>query len=317
MNISATQNTASKRRWHYDIPSVHPGLSMSPESPAASSPCDLVVQGEQIRDEDLAILLALTHAEEVEPLNRAQCAAYRLHAPRDLAGVPEACAAAACDWARVPHDRRLDRVGLVAMDMDSTLIAIECVDEIAGVMGIQPEVAAITARAMRGEMDFHASLEHRLALLEGVPVDALERVYVERLRLSRGAERLLETLRAIGARTLLVSGGFTFFTDRLQARLAIDCALANVLETCEGRLTGRLAGEVVDANRKAALFARLADGCHAEGRITVAVGDGANDLPMLAAADVSVAYRAKPKLRAQATHAIDHCGLDAVLNLFA
>ncbi len=290
---------------------------MSPETRLASLPCDLVVQGEHIRDEDLGILLALTHAEGVEPLDRAQCAAYRLHEPRDLAGVPEACAAAACDWARVPQDRRLGQVGLVAMDMDSTLIAIECVDEIADIMGIKPEVAAITASAMRGEMDFRASLEQRVALLQGVPVDVLERVYVERLRLSPGAGHLLEALRAIGARTLLVSGGFTFFTDRLQARLAIDCTLANVLETREGRLTGRLAGEIVDAECKAAIFAWLAGDCGAEGRITVAIGDGANDLPLLAAADVSVAYRAKPKLRAQATHAIDHCGLDAVLNLFA
>ncbi|MGE5088213.1 MAG: phosphoserine phosphatase SerB, partial [Candidatus Levyibacteriota bacterium] len=243
--------------------------------------------------------------------------AFRLSAPRQFDGVAEALAAARYDWASIPRERTLERLRLVAMDMDSTLITIECVDEIADMMGIKDEVAAITAAAMRGEIDFRGSLARRVALLEGLPVGALERVYDERLRLSPGAEQLLEAARAIGARTLLVSGGFTFFTDRLQARLRIDCTLSNVLEIRDGKLTGRLVGDIVDAQGKAAMFSRLADHCRGEGGLAVAIGDGANDLPMLAAADVSVAYRAKPKVRAQATHAIDHCGLDAVLNLFA
>jgi phosphoserine phosphatase len=279
--------------------------------------CDLVVQAEHLAREDLEVLLALTQADGIEPMSRARCDAFRLCGPRQLDGVAEALAAARYDWANVPRERTLERVRLIAMDMDSTLITIECIDEIADMMGIKPEVAAITAAAMRGEIDFRESLARRVALLEGLPVGALERVYEDRLRLSPGAEQLLETARAIGARTLLVSGGFTFFTDRLQARLRIDCTLSNVLEIRDGKLTGRLVGDIVDAQGKASMFSRLADHCRGEGGLAVAIGDGANDLPMLAAADVSVAYRAKPKVRAQATHAIDHCGLDAVLNLFA
>jgi phosphoserine phosphatase len=169
---------------------------------------------------------------------------------------------------------------------------------------------------MRGEIDFRASLTRRVALLEDMPVDALARVYDERLQLSPGVPRLFETLHAIGATTLLVSGGFTFFTERLKARLGIDFTLSNVLEVADGRLTGTILGDIVDGDAKAARFAQLARAWAGDG-ISVAIGDGANDLPMLAHADVSVAYHAKPRVRAQAMHAIDHCGLDAVLNLFA
>jgi phosphoserine phosphatase len=283
---------------------------------AAAVEADLVVQGSHVLREDLDVLQLLTGAIGIEPLDRAQCDAYRMHEPTDIAGVAEACGAAGYDWALVPAHRTLARVRLVAMDMDSTLITIECIDEIAALRGIGDDVAAITAAAMRGDIDFRASLERRVALLAGLPVTDLARVYDERLRLSDGALRLLDTCARIGAKTLLVSGGFTFFTDRLQSRLALDHALANVLEIVDGKLTGRLHGDIVDANAKAAMFARLADRYRGEDGLTVAIGDGANDLPMLALADVSIAYRAKPRVRAQAMHAIDHCGLDAVLNLF-
>ena len=278
---------------------------------------DLVVQAPHLAPEDVDLLRAVSGASDVVPLERAQCTAFRLVAPRTLDGVSDALAAAGCDWALVPRARTIDRLRLVAMDMDSTLITIECIDEIAALRGIKPEVAAITAAAMRGEIDFRESLVRRVALLEGLPVEALQRVYDERVRLTPGAARLFESLRARGIQTLLASGGFTFFTDRLQAALSIDWAVANELEVANGRLTGRVAGTIVDATAKAALIASLARRLRGADGLVAVIGDGANDLPMFAEADVAIAWRAKPAVRARATHAIDHCGLDAVLNLFA
>ena len=278
--------------------------------------CDLVVQAPHLLREDLEILLLLTGAEGIEPVERAESEASRLYVPQQMAGVSEACAAAGYDWALVPRERALARVRLVAMDMDSTLITIECIDEIAALQGIGDDVAAITAAAMRGDIDFRSSLERRVALLAGVPIAVLERVYDERLRLAPGAAHLVDALREFGAKSLLVSSGFTFFTDRLQSRLGIDFTMSNELEVAQGRLTGRIRGAVVDADAKVARLSELACELRGPDGLTVAIGDGANDLPMMDAADVSVAYRAKPRVRAHATHAIDHCGLDAALNLF-
>ena len=286
---------------------------MTAESAAAAR---LVVQAPDIDTPALKALAKLAGADRIDAVSRGGDQAFALTPAINSTEVLAYCAQESLDCAFIPPGQRLDRVRLLAMDMDSTLITIECVDEIADMLGIRQEVAAITASAMRGEIDFRQSLTRRVALLRGLDVAALQRVYDERLELSSGAERLLAGMRAVGAQSLLVSGGFTFFTERLKARLGLDHTCANTLEIVDGRLTGRLVGPIVDAEAKAACFQRLRATLAADGGLTVAIGDGANDLPMLEAADVSIAYRAKPVVRARATYAIDRCGLDAVLNLF-
>ncbi|HTS21809.1 MAG TPA: phosphoserine phosphatase SerB [Casimicrobiaceae bacterium] len=278
---------------------------------------DLVVQGEDIDTPALKALARLAGARDIVALTRAATQAFRLSGSERRDAVAGFCLEAGFDFAFVPRDRRLERVRLVAFDMDSTLITIECIDEIADMQGIKAAVAEVTASAMRGEIDFRQSLQRRVALLAGLPIGALQRVYDERLALSPGAERMVAGFRQAGARTLLVSGGFSFFTERLKSRLGIDYALAGALETADGRLTGRVSGEIVDGAAKAAAFAPLREELRGGDGLALAIGDGANDLPMLRLADVSVAYHAKPVVRAEATHAIDHSGLDAILNLFA
>jgi len=221
------------------------------------------------------------------------------------------------DVARTPADQRLADYRLIAFDMDSTLITIECVDEIADFAGRKAEVAAITEAAMRGEIsDYCESLRRRVALLAGLGADALQRVFDERLRITPGAKRLIDRARAAGLKVLLVSGGFTYFTDRLRAQLDLDFVRANALELRDGRLTGGLVGDIVDARVKRetveATCARI--GCAPAQAIVV--GDGANDLEMMGIAGVSVAYHAKPVVRERTTDALQHCGLDALLNLF-
>ena len=211
---------------------------------------------------------------------------------------------------------KLSDFKVIAFDMDSTLINIECIDEIAAAVGKKAEVAAITEAAMRGEIaDFKESLRRRLALLAGTPASALDEVYRERLRLNPGAEALVAAAREAGLKTLLVSGGFTHFADRVCERLGMDRAKSNVLEIVDGKLTGRVVGEIVDGEEKRRqLLAMCADvGCSPQQAI--AVGDGANDLPMMGEAGLSVAYHAKPKVREQAMVAIDEGGLDRLLEV--
>ena len=209
---------------------------------------------------------------------------------------------------------------LLACDMDSTLISIECVDEIAAVVGRKAEVAAITEAAMQGRIaDYKESLRQRVALLEGVSVEQLEAVYAERLRINPGAQRLMDAAHAAGLQTLLVSGGFTFFSDRVKARLGIRFARSNVLEIAHGRLTGRMVdqvwGDICDGAEKRRALLELASLMGIGPRQAIAMGDGANDLPMMAAAGLSVAYHAKPKVREQAHVAIDQGGLDRLLEV--
>ena len=283
----------------------------------ASAAADLVVQAPEIGTPELKALAHLSGAARIDALPAGEAQAFRLPGAANAAEVAAFCATAKFDFGFVSPEQRLDRVRLVAMDMDSTLITIECVDEIADLAGIKPQIAAITASAMRGEIDFRASLTQRVALLAGLEVAALGRVYEERLRLSPGAERMLAGFRRAGAKTLLVSGGFTYFTDRLKERLGLDYTLSNTLEAVAGKITGRLLGAIVDGAAKADEFSRLGRELKGANGLTVAFGDGANDVPMLARAEVSIAYRAKPVVRRKATYAIDYCGLDAALNLFA
>jgi phosphoserine phosphatase len=278
---------------------------------------DLVVQGSDIDTPALKALARLAGGTEIVALERTATQAFRIAGGERRDAIAAFCLEAGFDFAFVPRDRHLARVRLVAFDMDSTLIANECIDEIADLAGIKAEIAPITEGAMRGEIDFRESLKRRIARFDGLPVATLETVYKQRLRLSPGAERMLAAFKRAGASTLLLSGGFTFFTDRLKSRLGIDHALASTLEIENGRLTGRLSeDDIVDGEAKAAAFARLRDERRGRDGLTVAIGDGANDLPMLRLADVSVAYHARPIVRSEATHAIDRCGLDAVLNLF-
>lgn len=215
----------------------------------------------------------------------------------------------------LPDDFDPSRTGLVVTDMDSTLISIECIDEIADFMNLKPQVAEITEAAMRGEIDFETSLRQRVSLLKGLDVSVLEKVYEERLQLNPGAEIMVARLKARGIKLALVSGGFTFFTDRLKQRLGLDFTQANLLAEKDGKLTGEVEGDVCGAQAKADFLRSCCEQLEISPAQALAIGDGANDLLMMQPAGLSVAYHAKPKVQAQADTAINHNGLDAVLGL--
>lgn len=215
---------------------------------------------------------------------------------------------------------------LIAFDMDSTLINIECVDEIADAVDRKEEVAAITEAAMRGEIaDYKESLRRRVALLKGVTIADMEMIYTQRLQLNPGAEELVKAAKAAGLKTLLVSGGFTFFTDRVRDRLGIDFTRSNVLEIRSGancgELTGRMVdqpwGDICDGAEKRRMLLETCARLGISPKQAIAIGDGANDLPMMGEAGLSVAYHAKPKVREQAMVAINAGGLDRLLELMA
>ena len=224
-------------------------------------------------------------------------------------------------WIRgIAPPLRLADYRLIALDMDSTLISIECVDEIAAVAGKKAEVAAITEAAMRGEIaDYKESLRRRVALLRGVPEAALDTIYTERLRLNPGVERFVGACRTAGLHTLLVSGGFTFFSDRVRARLQIDETRSNVLEIVDGALTGRMVdqpwGDICDGDEKRRAVLQACARLGLDPTQAIAVGDGANDLPMMKAVGLSIAYHAKPAVRAQATISIVDGGMERALEI--
>ncbi len=218
---------------------------------------------------------------------------------------------------RLPADRAIpiSRVGLIAMDMDSTAITIECIDEIADFAGVKAMVSAITESAMRGELDFQESLKQRVACLQGLSVKVLEEVYNDRLKPSAGLAALMQYAHKHGVKTMLVSGGFTFFTERMRQRFGYTYTRANTLGEHDGRLTGKVCGAIVDAAEKKRLLLSLASTLAPSRAATIALGDGANDLPMLHAATLGVAFHAKPKVREQVPVAINTSGLDALISL--
>lgn len=215
----------------------------------------------------------------------------------------------------LPDSFCAEQVKLVLTDMDSTLIPIECIDEIADFAGKKAEVSAVTESAMRGEIDFKTSLIQRVAVLGGLDEEVLSRVYEERLTLNPGALELIAGLHHQGVAIAVVSGGFTFFTERIRQHHGLDFSHANTLETVDGQLTGRVLGEIVDGQGKADYLRELCDQMSITPKQVVAVGDGANDLIMMSAAGLGVAYHAKPKVQRQADVAINHGDLRSIMDI--
>jgi phosphoserine phosphatase len=274
---------------------------------------NLVVQGSSMTAEQALEVARL--AGSTQPYKIAE-RAWRIFNAAVAESISSFCEKNRIDHAWVPEGRRFADLRLLAMDMDSTLINIECIDELGDLAGRKGEVAQITAQAMRGELDYPQSLRKRVALLAGLDESVLERVYTERLCLTPGAEALIAACKAHAVKLLLVSGGFSFFTERLRQRLGLDYTISNRLEVRAGKLTGEVLGEIVDAEAKAAKFRAVADELEAQKAQTLAIGDGANDLKMMALAGYSIAFRAKPVVRARASCALDWSGLDAAVNLF-
>ena len=281
---------------------------------------DLVIQGPALSPEALDTFKVICMPERITLYKRAA----RCVAVRDDAETRKAVQGLSDFWkldnAFVDSKMRLSDFRLLALDMDSTLVNIETLDEVAAFAGKGEQIAAITESAMRGEVDYKESLRRRVAMLAGVDAHLLARVYDEKLALNDGAPELVSECRRQGLKTLLATGGFTFFTERIKAKLNIDYTRSNQLEIIDGRLTGKVTGpnggEIVDAEGKAQA---VREACTEIGCATakaIVIGDGANDVKMMQLAGLSVAYRAKPVVREQATYALNHSGLDGVLNWF-
>lgn len=254
---------------------------------------------------------------ETEYTQTAHARRYRVQADyQPSSALQEYCLQAAIDWAVLP-DMAFGDLGMIVSDMDSTLITIECIDEIADRLGIKTHIAAITERAMQGEIDFATSLRERVALLKGLPESELQTVYQEKVQLSPGVPELLLACQQHQIPLMLVSGGFTFFTDRLKADLGLAFAYANTLSVRDGLLDGTVQGNIIDAQAKADLLNKHRAQLNEHKKTILAVGDGANDIPMLQAADIGIAYHAKPRTRQAAHGAIQFGGLDTLHHYFA
>jgi len=273
---------------------------------------NLVIQGPELQQAQADEIARLSGTTRIEPVSKR---AFRLRNAVRNDSVGPYCEQRRIDYAFIPEGRRFADLKLLAMDVDSTLITIECIDELGELAGKKAEIAGVTAQAMRGEIEYRESLRRRVAALAGLAETSLNTVYEERLKLTPGADTLIAACNKHGVKLLLVSGGFTFFTERLKARLGIDHTLSNVLEVKGGKLTGALVGDIVDADAKMKRFLQIGAQLGARKEHTVAIGDGANDLKMMNQAGISVAFRAKPVVRAQATCALNWSGLDAVVNL--
>jgi len=274
----------------------------------------LVVQGRAITVAHLTHIHRLI-GQDKQFMQIGEFAYYLPIQSLDDDAVERFCAEQKIDFALVPDSQRLSRYGLCVMDMDSTLIAIECIDEIADMMDIKPQVAEITEAAMRGELDFAASLKKRVALLKGLDENALQKVIDERLKFNPGVEAWIATCKQHQIKTMVVSGGFTFFAQYVKETLGLDYAVSNTLEIIDGQLTGRVLGDIVDAERKANELMRLRDQLGLKPQQTIAIGDGANDLKMMSAAGIGIAYHAKPIVQKQATYALNYVGLDGAAYL--
>ncbi len=277
----------------------------------------LVVQGSSLRFEHLQYIHQLAAAKLGQQFMQIGTHAYYLPAQTSInAEIQAFCSNQQIDCAYVPDHLTLKKIGLVVMDMDSTLINIECIDEIADMCGLKPQVAAITERAMRGEIEFSESLTQRVALLKGLDEGALQRVVDERLQLNPGAQAWIDCCRENGIKTMLVSGGFNFFAERVQAITGLDYFAANQLEMHNGQLTGKVLGAIVDAQAKADFLIQKREQLALSVDQVIAIGDGANDLKMMSVAAAGIAYHAKPIVQQQASFALNYSGLDGAIYLF-
>lgn len=283
-----------------------------------TQPTKLILQGPEASENTAAQIAAQVGTEK---LTMIASTAWRADLPsppseQAIALIQNLCHEAKVDYALLPADLQLKDFKLLVMDMDSTLITIECIDEIADMQGLKSEVAAITESAMRGELDFSESLKRRVTLLKGLEESALARVFEQRLELTLGAHSMLHAMKQAGLRTVLVSGGFTYFTERLEHALELDVSHANRLEVIDGKLTGRVLGDIVDAQAKKSTVIEQSADLGVPTSAAIVIGDGANDLAMMSVAGLSIAFRAKPVVQAKAHVALNYSGLDGVVSLF-